>query len=380
MLPFTEKYKPKFEEVACSQEAKTALREFILGFKKQKRKAVLLHGPSGSGKTSLVYALASQLGYEIIELNASDFRNRQNIHEIIGKALRQKSLFSKGKIILLDELEGISETKDKGCIPEIIRLIDTTSWPIVLITNDAWQAKLSPLRSKAILIELKKCDKTVVAKVLAKIAAREKIPSSMEALEAIALINEGDIRASINDLQTLAALKKPLSKSDAASLHVRERDESIFKALQTILKSRAMPNAFDNVQSLDYDDFFLWLDENIPREYRGTELAKAYDIMSKADVFRGRIRRWQYWRFLVYILALLSYGVSNVKEESKRGFTSYKPPSRILKIWLSKQRQTEKREMAEKIAKLTHTSNKRAYKELPFLEIAFKNSAYLKEV
>ncbi|MEM4152737.1 MAG: replication factor C large subunit [Candidatus Pacearchaeota archaeon] len=370
MLPFTEKYKPKFDEIACSRESKSELKKFILEFRKQKKKAALIFGPSGCGKTSAVYSLASQLGYEVIELNSSDFRNKQKIHEIISKASQQCSLFSKGKIIMIDELEGISEDKDKGGIQEVINLIESSSWPIILIANDVWQEKLRPLRSKAVLIEFKKCDKTVVAKVLAKIAAKEKIQAPIDVLESIAIINDCDVRASINDLQMLAALKKPLTKLDVASLHVREKDETIFKALQTIFKYKATRNAFDNVQNMDQDDFFLWLDENIPREYKGEELAKAYDLLSKADVFRGRIRKWQYWRFSIYINDLLTYGISSIKKESNNKFTSYKPPSRILKIWLAKQKQLKKISISEKLAKVTHSSNKVAKQELDYLKIS----------
>ncbi|MCX8194054.1 MAG: replication factor C large subunit [Candidatus Pacearchaeota archaeon] len=384
MLPFTEKYKPTYDEIACSQESKSALKKFILEFQKQNKKAALLFGPSGCGKTSSVYALASQLNYEVIELNASDFRNKQNISEIIGKVSQQHSLFSRGKIVLIDELEGISGDKDKGGIPEVVRLIETTSWPIILIANDAWQEKLRPLRSKILLIEFKKCDKNGVAKALAKIASREKIQASLDVLESIAIINDCDIRASINDLQILSTLKRPLTKLDVASLHIREKDESVFKALQTILKSKATRNIFDNVQNMNEDDLFLWLDENIPREYKGEELVKAYDALSKADVFRGRIRKWQYWRFLVYVLDLLTCGVSNAKEKSHNGFTSYKPPSRILKIWLAKQKQLKKISISEKLAKATHSSKKVARQELDYLKIFFntkqKIQAFSKEL
>lgn len=373
MLPFTEKYKPKFDEIACSQESKSLLKKFILEFNKQKKKAALLFGPSGCGKTSSVYALASQLGFEVIELNASDFRNKYQIQEIIGKASQQQSLFSKGKIILIDELEGISSDEDRGGISEVVKLIEITHWPIVLIANDVWQEKLRPLRSKVLLIEFKKADKKTVAKALAKIAIKEKIKITFDALEAIAAINDCDVRASINDLQTLAALKKPINKTDVSTLHIREKDESIFKALQTILKTKTSINAFDNVQNLDQDDFFLWLDENIPKEYSGSELVKAYEALSKADVFRGRIRRWQHWRFLFYIMALLTAGVSNAKEQIKQGFTSYRPPSRILKIWQAKQKQLKKITIAEKLAKATHTSKKIAKQELDYLKLAFSD-------
>ena len=78
------------------------------------------------------------------------------------------------------------------------------------------------------------------------------------------------------------------------------------------------------------DEIILWVEENIPAEYQRRELKRAYDLLSKVDIFRKRIYRQQYWRFLVYENILLSYGVSSSKKDVKPGFTSYKKPTRIL--------------------------------------------------
>ena len=77
------------------------------------KKGVILHGAPGTGKTSLAYAIAFELDAEILELNASDLRNKQKVAEIIGPASRQKSLFKKNKILLIDEVDGIS-ARDRG--------------------------------------------------------------------------------------------------------------------------------------------------------------------------------------------------------------------------------------------------------------------------
>jgi len=92
--PLTEKYRPSLYEIAGRQETVKQLKDFILLYGKSKgKKAALLYGPSGSGKTILPYALAKKLDYEIIELNASDFRNKEKINSIVGQAIKQKSLF-----------------------------------------------------------------------------------------------------------------------------------------------------------------------------------------------------------------------------------------------------------------------------------------------
>ena len=43
-------------------------------------KPIFLIGPPGVGKTTIVKALAHQYGYDLIEMNASDTRNRDYPH------------------------------------------------------------------------------------------------------------------------------------------------------------------------------------------------------------------------------------------------------------------------------------------------------------
>jgi len=125
------------------------------------------------------------------------------------------------------------------------------------------------------------------------------------------------------------------------------------------------------------DDIFLWLEENIPYEYKGEELARAYDALSKADVFRGRIHRQQHWRFLVYENFLLSAGISfaSKKPRSLSEFTIYQRPKRILKIWLQNQKYAKKKSIAEKYAKAVHISIKRALKEFFLLPLILDKAA-----
>lgn len=376
----TEKYKPKtFAGIIGNKESKEKIINFIRNFKSQYKKSILLYGPAGSGKTALVYALASEQQLEIIELNASDFRNKQNIHEVIGGASQQKSLFARGKLILVDELEGISGTADRGGLQELIRLIKETQWPIILIANDTTHERLRPLKKEALQIEIKALDKLEIAALLQKICASERINIKPDAIEALATISKGDARSAIVDLQILALDNKEITKTDVLKLDSREKDGSIHNALKMIFKLKGTQNAFDGV-NLDMDDIFLWLDENLPLEYKGNELAKAYEILSKADVLRGRIRRQQHWRFLAYIMPLLSEGISNAKKESRQNFASYKQPSRILKIWMANQRNTKKKAIAVKLAKATHSSKKSAVQNMPYFDMAFKNSREIQQL
>ena len=124
----------------------------------------------------------------------------------------------------------------------------------------------------------------------------------------------------------------------------------------------------------ELDDIFLWIDENLAKEYKDIrDLAKAYDILSLADVFRGRIMRRQHWRFRVYINDLLTAGIALSKKEKYSGFNKYQRTTRVLRIWQSNQKNAKRNEIAIKIAEKTHTSKRRVIQDtLPYLRVIFK--------
>jgi len=67
---------------------------------------------------------------------------------------------------------------------------------------------------------------------------------------------------------------------------------------------------------------------------------------------------------------LLSYGISSSKnlKETKSGFTSYKKPTRILKIWLNNKRTEKKKSIASKYAQYVHIGGKRAMAEFSMIK------------
>lgn len=378
---WTEKYRPKyFSDVYGQEQAVEALKTFIKKHGRAgEKKAAVLHGPPGIGKTTLVHVAASESSSEIFEMNASDLRDREKMKQVLRPVTEQKSLLKRNKIILIDEVDGISGV-DRGGLSELIKLVEITSYPMILTANDIWDKKFADLRKKTELIQLKEVNYGIIKNIMIDILRREKKFIDSDILTNIAIKAKGDIRAALNDLQTAASMKDP----SQILIDERNKNVDIFSAMRMIFKGKpnnTMLKLFDSVDK-PIDEILLWIEENIPAEYSGTELAKAYDALSRVDIFRKRIFRQQYWRFLVYENALLSYAVSASKktDSSKTGFTSYKRPTRVLKIWLNNQKTEAKKSIAKKYSNLVHIGEKRALRDFSMVKLFFMNPEIQKEL
>lgn len=370
-MPWTEKYRPKkFEDIVGQEEAINTIKSFIekisLGIiGRATKKAIILHGGPGIGKTTIAHVIAKETNSEIFELNASDLRNKGKLQEILKPAIEQQSLTNKNKIILIDEADGLSGS-DRGGVTEIISLLSLTTYPIIITANDAWSKKLSPLRKKAEIAELKEISPSFIKSILIEILNKENKFIHNKILNQISIKSKGDLRAAINDLQTLVYT----GNQEEIELDERNKETDIFNALKKIFQekpSKEMLGVFDSVK-MNLDEIILWVEENIPADYKGQELARAYDLLSKTDLFKGRIYKQQYWRFLVYENIFLSYGIASAKQNPKSGFSTYKRPSRILKIWLNNQRNAKKKSIAIKYAQYVHVGTKRALSEYPIIK------------
>ncbi len=377
-LTWTEKYRaPTFAEIKGQELAIDKIKGFLRNF--PLKKSAILHGSPGIGKTSLAYAIAAEYDSEILEMNASDLRNKEKISQIIGPAAQQRSLFKKTKIILVDEVDGIS-TRDRGGLTELLGLIEKSAFPIIITANDIWQQKFNLLRQKSELIQLKELDYKLILGILKDVCTKENLFVPNDVITSISIKARGDIRAALNDLQSL-------SKMDNISLTQeigdRNKEITIFNALQYVFKNaqldQKMLRIYDEVD-MPVDQIFLWMEENIPYEYQGAELAKAFDALSRADVFRGRIYRRQHWRFLVYENFFLSGAVAAAKKYNRTGWTNYKKPSRILKIWLNNQRTAKKKTICEKYAKHCHLSIKQAMKDFLLIRQILTSDKIRKEM
>jgi len=378
--PWIIKYRPKrVEDVVDQEEAKRTFIEWIKSWIRgePKVKAALLHGPAGCGKTSLVEAVAHEFKMELIEMNASDFRNKEAIERIAKVAASKASLFSpRGKIILLDEVDGISATADKGALDAILDLIATTKNPIVLTANDPWDPKLRPLREACLMIAFKRLTPTNIIRALRRICEAEGLICEPVALNFIAQRAEGDLRSAINDLQTVAIGNKRITlEAVQAVIAYRYREYTPFEALRKMFWSKTSWQAKAALTStnLDHEMLMEWINENLPLQYTDSEdLWRAYEALSRADVYLGRIIKSGSWDLLAYAIDLMSAGVSFARKNEKLKFTKYAFPQKILLMAKTKKAREVREGIASVLASHLHISRATAKSDvIPYLQVIF---------
>ncbi len=382
-IPFTKRYAPKHTKDVIGQDAPILkLKDFVNNFKKQKKKAMFISGPVGCGKTVAVQAIANELNYELLEINASDTRNSAAIESIVGAAIHQASFFHKGKIIMIDEAEGITGTQDRGGLTTLADLIDQTAFPIIIISNDAYDHKFSGIRKKCAVLDFNPLTVEDVFKIIKQIAEKEKIQAEDDILRTISRRSAGDSRAAITDLQVLAVQGK-ITREEIDALSYREKEDTMQDALIKVFKNSDPLIAIDAFERVDeqQDKLMLWVDENLPLEYTKREdLAMAYNFLSKADIFQKRIIKRQDWRFLVYINALITAGVAVSKTEKNRTPIDYKQTSRILKMWIMNNKYAKRKSIALKIAEKTHCSLHDAIQSsVPYIKVIFQKNKKMSE-
>ena len=203
---------------------------------------------------------------------------------------------------------------------------------------------------------MKKVGKVSIRKLLEHIAKAEKLAISEEKIQTIAENAGGDVRAALNDLQSLAPA-------------TRTHEKDIFQIVRGILKAETYADAKQAIRGdIDYDFLKLWVDENIPNEYtRPEDVAAAYDSLSKADVFDGRIRK-THWKLLKYSIDLSTAGVALAKKGVYRHFTKYSFPSYLRNMARTRERRAMLKSIGRKIGARVHVGGKEALVYLPLIK------------
>ena len=381
---WTDKYRPQtLDEVVGNNKEKKIILDWVGNWKSgNPQQPLLLVGPPGIGKTTLALIIAKEFS-EYIELNASDKRSQDVIKSTIGESSTTRSLFGdEYKLIIMDEVDGIHGTNDRGGVRAIGEIIKSSKHPMILMANDFYSKRLQSIKPKCTVIKMKKARWNSINALLKKIAANEGVKVNPAAMKEIAVKSQGDVRSAINTLQALSDTDRVLEVRDVEDLRIKDDRSDIFNAITGVLKSKN-PQHVREALRVDEDPTLVmeYVAENIPREYtKKDEIKKAYENIAKADLYFGRAQRsrnYGYWR---YASDFMGIGVSSSKHETYKKFTKIQTPTIFTLMGRNRGKRNLRDGIAEKMTEKMHVSHAVGISMFPYLEIMFQNDELAWEI
>jgi len=295
-MMWSEKYRPQsIADMVGNEEARTAFVEWFAKWKKG-TKPLLLVGPPGIGKTTLANLASKQFGYDMIDLNASDIRNKQRIQEMLSPVLSNLSIFGK-QMIFVDEVDGIHGRSDFGGVEGLIKILKEPTVPIILAANSETSDKMKGIKKVVKTIHLKPLPPRLLQLYLQKILKNENAKLGLGSIIKIIINSRGDLRSMINSSQALVTGFEPSTERSFERLNVEDGINAFFKA-----------NSKDEARIVLYslridprEKINAFYSSVITSNISQIEMEKMLQVLSEADLLYGRIMKTQEWRLLRYL-------------------------------------------------------------------------------
>ncbi|EXJ77239.1 replication factor C subunit 1 [Capronia epimyces CBS 606.96] len=247
-------------------------------------RAALLHGPPGVGKTTAAHLVAKLEGYDIVESNASETRNKKLLEQGLTGVLDTTSLLgyfagdgkkvdpSKKKIVLImDEVDGMS-AGDRGGVGALAAVAKKTHIPMILICNERNLPKMKPFYHVTAEFQFRRPTTDMIRGRIATILFREGMKLPPPIMNALIEGCNGDIRQIVNMISTIKLDNKDLEFSDTKAMSKAWEKHVILKPWDIVSKilrpqmfapsSTATLNDKTELYFNDHEFSYLMLQEN----------------------------------------------------------------------------------------------------------------------
>ncbi|MDQ3084558.1 MAG: AAA family ATPase [Thermoproteota archaeon] len=327
-------------------------------------KPLLIIGPPGTGKTSFVKSLAKLLDFDLIELNASDLRNKINLETIINPILLNNSIFGKQMLLFLDEVDGISGRDDYGGLPFLSNILKNSDVPIIMASNSK-SYKMKDIIKNSKLVEFRPLSSFACYMLLQNVMRMEK--QHLESSEQFKIISQsrGDARTLLNTLQTKLEGEVDSDGNTGTELSIEECITKFFtltdisEAKQILITSsiRYSTPKYGFTSEERNKDFLNALYTSIvssERNIPSNDLANLLDKLSEIDLFVNRIYEKRNWSLLRYANDLLLQKLFRISRDKAIEYNQYSVPfSSMGPIFMRGQ---SLRPLRTELSKIFHTS------------------------
>lgn len=276
-------------------------------------KPLLLVGPPGVGKTSFVHALCREFDIDLVELNASDTRNRNMLAQILYPIFSNASLTGKDFLLFLDEMDGISNREDSGGLDFLIDLFAEPSIRVIMAANKSTEA-IKKISKVSKTINFSPIPPRLSMLYLDKVLRNRN--SSMDANDRITVVQNslGDIRSLLNSAQVMIAgystAKNPSTEIDVEDMINQFFTSSTFEEALAIINradiSYSDPRFGQSSEDRRKDILGAFFSSIVMSKIDISTIAALLDRLSELDVILSRslvMRNWKIMRYFSSILA-----------------------------------------------------------------------------
>ena len=305
--PFTVKYAPKsLEDIVGNTNQSRLIEKWLRPYtsendwsKVSKKKVALISGPPGTGKTTAARVIVKTLGLRLIELNASDCRNKSFIQEKIVPFVNNTSIIDTHKVgkavLLMDEVDGMS-AGDEGGIAALIECIKVTKVPIVCVCNDRYSPSIKALVTYCFDVKFMRPTEKECLRVIEMINKEEDLKLTEKESQSVAGYCKGDLRFALNMLEFC---RKKFFEGSSKDVMV---SMNAFETVASFLSpSRSMKIELEHKVSMllaDYDFISMLIVENYVDVVRFEDLAEASESLVLSDLLMSKIKKEQEWTLL----------------------------------------------------------------------------------
>lgn len=247
---WTEKYRPKkLDDIVNHESVISRLKAFVGD---ESLPHLLFTGPAGTGKSASAFAISNELfgehwGSNTLELNASDTRGIDVIRNEVKDFARSKAVGDVPfKIIVLDEADALTPEAQQALRRTMENYTETARF--ILICN--YSSKIiDPIRSRCSIFRFPRLKQEDADKLLKKICKEEDVDYDKGGLEAIYSVTRGDLRKSINLLQSVSAVGEKVTEEVVYDVSSQAKPEVVKEILENALDGN-FTDARDQLQEL----------------------------------------------------------------------------------------------------------------------------------